>query len=155
MARSQAALNQLMQINPQELTAELGELKAKLQYYESLAKCLESLRQVGTPPTSGSMSAAGHSIGVNGSGSPKALESAALVLFKTKCASCHDASQAAANGKGHVWLEGGSFAKLTEMDRRKIMTKTYKGEMPPPNNKFNIAPLTDHEVGTIMGWLSD
>lgn len=75
-------------------------------------------------------------------------------VLATKCAVCHNATSATADGGGFVLFDKGSLAPLSERQLRLIGTKTYSGAMPPKNNKHNVVPLTDQEVADVQAWIA-
>ena len=75
----------------------------------------------------------------------------ALAIVQGKCAVCHSAETAAAKGGGLSLIEGGTLAKLTDRQARKVMTTVYRGTMPPKSS--GIPALTDEEVSVLVSIL--
>ncbi len=79
---------------------------------------------------------------------------ALLGLFKQNCAVCHDASVAGSKGGKFILTTGGGLAPLSAEQRLNVIDRTYAGEMPPPKNPHNIAPLNDEQQALLISLLT-
>lgn len=82
---------------------------------------------------------------------PGAALNAVQAIFANKCAACHDQADNAKDGGGLV-LTVGKVLK-TDLDAKvvsKVLSKSYTGRMPPPNNGKNVPALTDDEVSKLV-----
>jgi hypothetical protein len=71
-----------------------------------------------------------------------------LSVLTTSCLPCHGAT-ADKDGKGHrFFADDGSLQK--DVPLSKLIARTYRGDMPPPENKKGIKPLSDAEVGRLI-----
>lgn len=70
-----------------------------------------------------------------------------LPLFRSKCASCHEARVSGTKGGKFTLLSGAALAPLTDRQLRRIGSQTYTGAMPRGGK------LTDEEVARIQEWL--
>lgn len=73
-----------------------------------------------------------------------------LKVITTRCASCHDDKNAAGRGGNLTLIKNGNLVNLTDRQALKVITKTYKGEMPPKSTKPG---LTDTEIGQIVDYI--
>ena len=73
-----------------------------------------------------------------------------LAVITAKCAVCHQAGKLAADQRFTLIDMKGNIVPLTDKQKVTLIKKTYRQQMPPPINSFNIPPLTDSEYAAIM-----
>ncbi len=75
-----------------------------------------------------------------------------LKLFTTRCASCHQKGKETAGG-GFVLLNGTQLVPLSAAKQKEVLKRVYSTDkkiaMPRTGN-----PLTDEELGVVVGWLA-
>jgi len=118
------------------------ELKAFRLELERLRSELAAVRAGGVPPVGPVPQHAGQPPQPQAQAHPAQAAPKGSVLFES-CAACHEAKVAKAKGQGFVMFEGGKMAPLTAGQILKAGKKMRFGEMPPPNNKEGVPPLTD------------
>ena len=84
--------------------------------------------------------------GQRGAASPQPAGDRVLAVYAAKCAACHGATTAMADGGGLVLLDNkGQRAPLDPKSLQKFSRHMVRDTMPPKNNKYRIPPLTDEE----------
>ncbi len=73
-----------------------------------------------------------------------------LAVLNAKCAVCHQAGKLAPDQRFTLLDAKGGLATLTALQKLKVITKSYRQEMPPPLNVHGIPSLTDAEFAAIM-----
>ncbi len=78
-----------------------------------------------------------------------------LGVLMTKCAACHQAGHLSPGQQFTMLDEKGQLTKeaLASPARLLMLSKTYQGSMPPPNNIYGIAAVTDQEYGSLVDLL--
>lgn len=76
--------------------------------------------------------------------------SVGLAVLNAKCAICHQAGKLASDQRFVLLDLKGNLAPITDKLKNKVITKTYGGSMPPPNNIHGIPPVTDSEFAAII-----
>ncbi len=66
-------------------------------------------------------------------------------VFAESCLACHSTATATVSGGGFTLDR-----VLNDRDWRKVLTRTYKGEMPPQGNKKGIPPLKDEAFAKLV-----
>ncbi len=74
--------------------------------------------------------------------------SAGLTLMQVRCAVCHEKTKAATEGGNFVMFDG-PLLVIDDRGAVKALRKSRRGEMPPRDNKLQLAPLSDEEYATL------
>ncbi len=77
-----------------------------------------------------------------------------LAVLNAKCAACHKDGNLEPNQRFILLNTKGELNPLTPAQNLKVLTKTYLGQMPPPVNKFGLAPVTNEEYAAIVQLLA-
>ncbi len=76
-----------------------------------------------------------------------------LVVLNTHCAVCHQAGKAKPDQK-FIMLDGaGKLAVLSDLQKRRMLTRAYTKSMPPPLNDQNATALDDGEYALLVDLL--
>lgn len=121
------------------------DLAAVFQAFNARLCAIEAKLTIATPPVTNPPNGnlPGQPLAVPGI--PKAFN---------KCAACHEATKADTIGGKFVMFKDGKLSTFNDRQLRLIGSKAYSGAMPPKDNKVGVPPLTDEEVGELMGWVS-
>ncbi len=77
-----------------------------------------------------------------------------LAVLNAKCAACHQDGKLEPNQRFILLSTKGELSPLTTAQGLKVLTKTYLGQMPPPVNKFGLAPITNEEYAALVQLLA-
>ncbi len=73
-----------------------------------------------------------------------------LSVLNASCAACHQAGKLDPDQRFTLLDAKGALAPLTDKQKLRVLSRAYSEEMPPPNNKFGIPPLTDPEFAALV-----
>ncbi len=73
-----------------------------------------------------------------------------LAVMNAKCAQCHQAGKLSPDQRFTLLDAKGQLATLTPLQKLRVLTKTYSGQMPPPTNVFGVPGITDAEYAALM-----
>lgn len=76
-----------------------------------------------------------------------------LAVLQSKCASCHQEGKMKPEQRFRILTADGKLAPLTDLQQRKILTRTYNQSMPPAVNLYGITPLVDQEYAALVDLL--